>query len=251
MVRYQPAKHPTLGELPWVLGRPGNAGVAGFLIWYPQSLRDERVNSRDGLVLWQAGAKIVWNVFGSRSAPTLIARRADGRASFRIALRKTAEGFVSAPRFPSIGCWRLVVRSGAAEARVIARVVAAPRKLGCDATRVESGNAFARPRSSGIRGGWGPWRTAKNGALIYTHGHYDGMNMKVPWWVRGNGGPSLRLAGTRLDGAGSFIQEFPMALSPKGVFPSIIDVPAAGCWLLTLRTGLRAGVLVVRAIDAP
>jgi hypothetical protein len=75
--------------------------------------------------------------------------------------------------------------------------------------------------------------------------------MKVPWWVRRNWGGSLELVGTRLDAEGSFRQEFPMALSPKGVFPSIVDVPAPGCWLFQLRTGRLAGVLVVRAVDAP
>jgi hypothetical protein len=40
-----------------------------------------------------------------------------------------------------------------------------------------------------------------------------------------------------------------MALSPEGVYPSIVDVPAAGCWLLRLRTGSLAGVIVVRAYN--
>ncbi len=74
-------------------------------------------------------------------------------------------------------------------------------------------------------------------------------NMKVPWWVD-NGAGNLELVGTRLDAAGRFSQVFPMAWSPPGVYPSIVDIPAAGCWLLRLRTGKLAGVLVVRAIDA-
>ena len=74
--------------------------------------------------------------------------------------------------------------------------------------------------------------------------------MKVLWSVRRNWGPSLELVGTRLDGDGSFRQEFPMAISPAGVFPSTVDVPEAGCWLFRLRTGRLAGVLVVRAVDA-
>jgi hypothetical protein len=41
-----------------------------------------------------------------------------------------------------------------------------------------------------------------------------------------------------------------MALSPHGVYPSIVDIPTAGCWMLRLRTGKLAGVLVVRAMDA-
>ncbi len=73
--------------------------------------------------------------------------------------------------------------------------------------------------------------------------------MKVPWWVRRNGGPSLGLTGTRLDAEGSFRQDFPMALSPKGVYPSIVDVPAPGCWLFRLRTAGLAGAIVIRAVD--
>jgi hypothetical protein len=75
------------------------------------------------------------------------------------------------------------------------------------------------------------------------------MNMKIPWWVRRQWGPSIELTGTRLDADGSFRQEFGMALSPQGVFPSTVDVPAPGCWLFRLRTARLAGVLVVRAVD--
>jgi len=67
-------------------------------------------------------------------------------------------------------------------------------------------------------------------AELTTHGHDGDKNMKVPWWIDG-GGPSLELLGTRLDGTGSFSQEFPEALSPKGVYPTIVDIPAAGCWV--------------------
>jgi hypothetical protein len=242
-VRYQSAKHPTLGDTPWVLAQPASAGVLGFLVSYPESLRDGRVNRPDGLVLWKEGARIVW-----RASGTLVARRLNGRGAFRIGLTRTSDGGVSEPRFPLVGCWRLTVRNAAGAASVVARVIPRPTSLGCAATVLESGSAFARPRSSGIRGGW-PWQAA-GPASLYTHGHVGDRNMKVPWWVRRNWGGSLELVGTRLDAVDSFRQEFPMALSPEGVFPSIVDVPAAGCWLFRLRTARLAGVLVVRAIDA-
>jgi hypothetical protein len=73
--------------------------------------------------------------------------------------------------------------------------------------------------------------------------------MKIPWRVA-NGGGSLELLGTRLDAAGTFRQVFQIADSPDRVYPSIVDIPAAGCWLLLLRTGKLAGVIVVRAVDA-
>ena len=244
LVSYQSAKHPTLGDMPWVLAQPSAPGILGFVVSYPQTLRDRRVNRSDGLVLWRSGARIVWS--GASSATTLVGRRLDGRGSFRSDLVASRDGLVSEPRFPSAGCWRLSVGR---EATVVARVVPRPTKLGCDATPLTDGGALARPRSSRIRGAWGPWRTPSGGALLYTHGHGAGLNMKVPWWIGRGHGPSLNLSGTRLDAAGSFTQEFPMAISPEGVFPSTVDVPAAGCWLLRLRTGRLAGVLVVQAID--
>ena len=145
--------------------------------------------------------------------------------------------------FPSTGCWRLTV----GDASIVARVVSVPRKRACGATVLADGWALARPRSSVIKGGW-PWQ-ALGPARLTTHGQDGDNNMKVPWWIK-SGGPSLELVGTRLDASGSFRQAFTEALSPKGVYPSIVDIPAAGCWLLHLRTGRLAGVIVVRAVDA-
>jgi hypothetical protein len=242
-VQYQPAKHPTLEDTPWVLASPQAPAIIGFLVDYPASLRDRRVNRSDGLVLWTQGARIVWTANGM-----LTARRIDGRGAFRVSLVQSPDGPVAEPRFPSSGCWRLTLRADRGTASVVARVVSRPKALRCAATVLGlSGFAFARPRSSGIRGGW-PWQTT-GPATLYTHGHAGDRNMKVPWFVTKDWGPTLELFGTRLDAAGSFKQEFPMAISPRGVFPSIVDVPAAGCWLFRLRTARLAGVLVVRAID--
>jgi hypothetical protein len=232
-VRHQLAKNPGYSDAPWVLARPTAPGVLASLPDYPQSLRDARVNRSDGLVLWTAGARMVWNAPGS-----VVARRLDRPGRFRAA---------PALVFPAPGCWRLTRGAGARAVSVVARVVPVPQTLGCAATVLEGGDAYARPRSSGIRGGW-PWQES-GPARLTTHGHDGDRNMKVPWWIS-RGGPSLTLVGTRLDGAGLFRQEFPMAGSPTGVYPSIVDIPAAGCWLLRLRTARLAGVLVVRALDA-
>jgi hypothetical protein len=237
-VHYQPSKFPGQSDTPWVVGSPVAPGLLGALVTYPNSLRDSRVNRSDRLVLWRLGAVIAWNQPG-----TLRARRLDGPGSFRTDPSSTL-------RFTSTGCWRLTLWNnsgfGSRIASVVARVVDLPKKLGCGATVLEDGWAVARPRSSGIRGGW-PWQTA-GPARLATHGHDGGNNMKVPWWIK-RGGPSLELVGTRLDAPGSFRQDFPMALSPRGVYPSNVDIPAAGCWLLRLRTGSLAGVLVVRAYN--
>jgi hypothetical protein len=248
-VDYGPAKHPTLGELPWVLARPQTDAVLGFLVSYQRTLRDGRVNDSDGLVLWRTGERIVWTI---REGPlTLVGRRLDGRGSFRTRLAASADGFVSEPRFPSSGCWRLTVGS----ASVVARVVSRPGRAGCDATRAAgSGLTLARPRSAGIAGGF-TWRTDDDRLLLYTHGQGPGgFNAKVPWWSR-RGHGSLELTGMRLDREGRFRQELQEAGTAQyaagyhAVFPSIVDVPAPGCWLLRLRVGLDAAVLVVLARD--
>lgn len=241
IVRYQSVERPGLGELPWILARPQRLGVVGFIPTYASSLRDQRVNSSDGLVFWQTGARIVWNAPGS-----LLARQLDGRRSFRIASGANAE-----LRFPSPGCWRLTLRGAAGSASVVARVITRPSSPGCGATRLESGSAFARPRTSGIEGGW-PWQSSGPASLT-THGHDGDRHMKVPWWVDRNWSGSLGLTGIRLDADGRFEQQFTLAGGVSGdraVFPSIVDIPAAGCWMLRLRTGRLAGVLVVRAVDA-
>jgi hypothetical protein len=241
-VRWQPSKIPGASDAPWVVGRPVASGLLGALVSYPNSLRDPRVNRSDGLVFWQLGGRIVWNQPG-----TLRAQRLDGPGSFRW----QADAILN---FPSTGCWRLTLWNnsgfGHKIAAVVVRVINLPKGLGCGITALEHGTAYARPRSSGIRGGW-PWYST---ARLATHGHDGDANMKIPWWVRRNWGRSLELVGTRLDAAGSFRQAFPAANTHDGpqnqmVFPSIVDIPAAGCWLLRLRTAKLAGVIVVRAFN--
>jgi hypothetical protein len=233
-VSFEPAKSPGYSNTPWVLARPIAPGIAGSLPDYLQSLRDARVNRSDGLVLWTRGTRIVWNQTG-----VVRAQRLDGPGRFTVG---------SLLRFPATGCWRLTVRGDRGMASVVARVVAPPNTLRCAATLLRRGSAYARPHSSGIRGGW-PWQTS-GPATLTTHGHDGDRNMKVLWRVSRKSGGWLTLTGTRLDGQGSFEQEFPMALGMDGVFPSTVDIPAAGCWLLRLRTGDAGGVLVVRAVDA-
>jgi hypothetical protein len=73
--------------------------------------------------------------------------------------------------------------------------------------------------------------------------------MKVLWRTRRGGGSTLSLAGKRLDAEGSFTEELPTPPGMDEVYPSNVDVPAAGCWLLRLNTARLAGVLVVQAVD--
>jgi hypothetical protein len=242
-VHYQRSNVPGLSDTPWVAGRPGSAGLLGALLAYPSSLRDPRVNRSDGLVLWRHGESIRWTTFG-----TLWARRLDGHGSF-----STPLGYdrTSSLRFPSTGCWRLTLWKNSGRgpkiASVVARVVDRPKQLACAATPLEARWAIARPRSSGIRGGW-PWQTS-GPVHLTTRGHDGDKNMNVLWSVP-SGGRDLELVGTQLDGDGRFRQDFPQDFSQRGAYESTVDIPVAGCWLFRLRTGRLAGVLVVRAVDA-
>ena len=65
-------------------------------------------------------------------------------------------------------------------------------------------------------------------------------------------GLSLAVIGRRLDAVGIFRQQFPVAYAitpPVGpVFPSTIDIPTPGCWLLTVRGAKAAGIAVFGAV---
>lgn len=89
--------------------------------------------------------------------------------------------------------------------------------------------------------------------MIYTGGELPGGgSTKVLWIVRPLLSSQVVISGRQLDGPGTFEQQFRSASSTDGtVFPSIVDVPSAGCWLVTVRNGRVAGRFAVVAIDAP
>lgn len=142
---------------------------------------------------------------------------------------------------------------------VFAALTSTSATAACIGTKLRAnGFAVARPANAGIAGGWS-WRTTDGRALLYAGGvGPGGVNMKIPWWVKRRWGSSLTVSGRRIGAAGSFRQTFPAALGfsshPPGylaVFPSIVDVPTAGCWRLTVSTGNLAGVLVVKVVARP
>jgi hypothetical protein len=87
-----------------------------------------------------------------------------------------------------------------------------------------------------------------DGLVLYTHGRTLSGDTKILWVVRKRYGAKLTLHATRLDGAGSFTQSFSHR---GGQFPSIVDLPGAGCWRLSLRTGKVRATFVVQAVELP
>lgn len=74
------------------------------------------------------------------------------------------------------------------------------------------------------------------------------LSMKVLWELRHGSALVLRVQGRRLDGHGSFSEELPPAGSTRFQFPSIITVPTAGCWRLTLAAGMSAGQVTMLVV---
>jgi hypothetical protein len=97
----------------------------------------------------------------------------------------------------------------------------------------------ARPMSSHIIGFlffMPPGATGKD-ALMHADGKGpQGRADKILWYVsRGKTSRTLTIAGKNLSGSETSRQSFPVTGGRS--YPSIVDVPAAGCWRLTLRTG--------------
>ena len=84
---------------------------------------------------------------------------------------------------------------------------------------------------------------------IFTGGELPGGGAtKILWMPRPLFSSQVVVSGRRLDGEGSFEQQFRAASSSSGtVFPSIVDVPSWGCWLLTVRNGPLTGRFAVVA----
>ena len=99
-----------------------------------------------------------------------------------------------------------------------------------------------------------PWDRQKlRYARIYAGGvtPVGGIGMKILWTARQPGyGLSLLVVGAREDASGSFAESFPATTQGSSQFPSGIDVPAPGCWILTLKTGRLIGTVTLLA-EAP
>jgi hypothetical protein len=254
--------------VPWLSA--GRAFV-GHVFYYSDILGDGRVNQSDGAVAY-AGVpgKILWVPRNRRRAgATLVvtAKRLDGTGS--VVDRFSASPgfqFPSELRLPEAGCWRLTLRSGRLRATAVVHAVEPRAGPVCEPSPVYR-RTPPHPRFGDIT--WMPAtpRTAGVAAVLFVTTYPDspdaviasggkypnGPTTKFLWWAP-QPGSSMKIVGRRLDSPGRFTQEVTSATGDVGsrggqtVFPSIVDVPAAGCWSVTLRTRGSAGNVVFRVV---
>jgi hypothetical protein len=254
-----------LRELPWVATNRGADRLIGYLFYYGEFLADGRFNRSSGLVIPTNGgipgvvsAKILW-VPGEGSARLLTIRgqRLDAPGSFQHREAATGPGFPSIAEIPTEGCWRLTLQTGKLRGTIVVRAVDVA-ELACDPTPVRR-NALpgvggpwiaATPASAGIYGSDSVVVGEDDTAAIYVGGRGpDGAPTTVSWVAKQGFGTVFEIVGDRLDAPGSLHQRR-RATGPSGRFPGVLRIPAEGCWLLTLRTGSAAGIVVFRAVPA-
>jgi hypothetical protein len=273
---------PGLTELPWIVAGRGSTRIVGYLFYYGTSaLGDSRFNRSPSVAIPVGGtipageaspaasAKILWITQGKASRHLLIVgRRLDGAGTFRQTEQAAASGsFPSIVGLPSAGCWRLTLKTGRVAATAVFQAVDVPAQPACEASPVHKdpnprlGTARwigLTPSSAGLYA-IGSVSVDPDGmeASIYPGSFYPGGAGTKIMWVptrREQIGTSLVIIGKRLDRSGSFRQvervaygQTPPLVGP--LFPSIVNIPSPGCWMLTLRTGRVAGISVFRALE--
>jgi hypothetical protein len=277
-----------LPDLPWIaVGRGANRTV-GYLFYYGTSvLGDSRFNRSSGVTIPVGGtipagdtspaasAKILWFTRGKASSRLLlVGRRLDGPGTFRHtedAASSPSGTFPSIIELPSAGCWRLTLKTGRVIATVVVQAVELPARPVCEPTLVrhDSNPRLGAPRwieltpsSAGLYAiGSVSTEPESTEATIYPGSFYPGgMGTKIMWVPTRTEriGTVLVLTGTRLDEPANvpriFRQQHRVAHGQTQplvgpVFPSIVNVPSTGCWLLTLRTGQNAAIAVFRALE--
>jgi hypothetical protein len=252
--------------LPWIKA----GAVTGHLFAYGgRTLMDGRVNGSDGLVLYTGGGsadaamKVLWSARGRPSSWLVLSgRRLDGVGVFRQRFRANRAGdFPSIVKIPDVGCWRLSLRAGRMRAAVVVRAVEPPAETACEPTPVFRHTPHPRfgdvtwmpamPRTTGVAAvGFVSVLPGAERAVIYAGGRApEGWNTKFLWWSPKPGG-RLELVGRRMDAAGRFAQsESPAWNDEMGtIFPSIVEIPTAGCWAITVSTGGRTGLVIFEAV---
>ena len=94
-----------------------------------------------------------------------------------------------------------------------------------------------------------PWRLSKPvGAHIFTTVKQGNVNPKVLWISRrGAATGHLVIRGRRLDAPGTFATRRPYVGGYQ--FPSYVEIPAAGCWRVTISSARVSGSVVFVAVD--
>jgi hypothetical protein len=257
-----------LSTVPWVkVGRAFRA----YLFFYAAGLADGRVNRSSGTVIYTGGgtsafsSKILWVARHPGATAAVRGQQLDGSGRFTENLSRVGGGaFPSIVRVPTAGCWKLTVRSGRSRASIVVRAIDPPAAFSCDSTPVRRDSPSpigdnlpwlrATPRSAGITGTvFYQLPPESAGATIYPHKQAPNQaDTKILWKVpRLKAGRRLVVRAQRLDASAAVPpQEFPPAgdSSPGASFPSVIDVSSTGCWLLTVRSGKAAGIVVANSI---
>src|SRR5437763_5128497 len=248
---------------PWA--RSGSV-TANVFAYSGSMLMDSRVNGSDGLVLYTRGGtgnpamKVLWTARASAARLTIVGKRLDGAGRFEQRFRGARE-VPSIVRIPAAGCWRLSVRSGRARGTFVVRALEPPVQSVCGASAVF--RTTPHPRFGHVD--WMPTRPTGNGiaavrfvstvpgadsAVIYAGGAApEGWSTKFLWWSPQRA-PRAVLFGWRLDGSGTFRQDLPAAAGDDGTvfYPSIVKIPAPGCWAVRVQVGGRTGLAVFQAV---
>jgi hypothetical protein len=245
-------------------------GGRAYLFYYHAVLADVRVNQSPGAVIYTGGGtaafstKVLWMTDGSGPHGLLVGTRLDAPGKFTQPLRGVG-GFASIVRVPVAGCWKLTLRAGRRRATLTLEAVDPRPSFSCDATPVRRDVPdpigadipwlVATPASAGITGTiFYHLPSDASRAVIYPNKRTpDDGNTKILWKVPAKtAGGSLVVLASRLDEPVTMRpQRFPPASDrwPGVSFPSGIDVSSIGCWLLTLRSGKAAGIVVVQSIS--
>ncbi len=110
--------------------------------------------------------------------------------------------------------------------------------------------AQADPASSGITAFL--FYASSDGPFLHTGGQFpNGTNDKILWVIENSQAANVvDISGKALTNPQeAFDQTFPVADSPADNYPSIIDVPAPGCWQATITSGSVTGTMTVWVID--
>jgi hypothetical protein len=225
---------------------------------------DASINQADQATMHVGRAnRIVWRVRGGRTRVLTVEASVLG-ASARIVqrLRRSRSGqFSSDLTFPEGGCWSIMVRSGKRVGYFLVRATAQWTPA-CEPSRVIRSSPHpkfgwvtwlpAHPRPSGIDAvRFVSTLPDAETAVIYAGGRApEGSSTKFLWWST-QPAASVELVGTRLDFPGSFRQSFNAARAEDDgsiIYPSVVNIPSAGCWAVRVRIGSRAGLVVFQAV---